>query len=48
MYEHRTQPLLSRYLYIQRLIRHGAAAGLVVCGSLAVGIAGYHFIRRRP
>ena len=44
MYEHRTQPLLSRHLYIRRLVRHGAAAGLVVCGSLAVGIVGYHFI----
>jgi uncharacterized membrane protein len=44
MYEHRSQPLLARPLYLRRLLRHGAAAGLVVCVSLAIGIAGYHFI----
>jgi hypothetical protein len=42
MFEHRSQPLLARPLYLRRLLRHGAAAGLVVCGSLAIGVAGYH------
>ena len=44
MYEHRSQPLLARPLYVRRLLLHAAAAGLVVLGSLAVGVAGYHFI----
>jgi len=43
-FEHRTQPLLSRRLFIQRLIKHGLIGALVVGFSLGIGIVGYHWI----
>jgi hypothetical protein len=42
MYEHRTQPLLSRRAFLARLALHGAAALLLIFGSLALGAVGYH------
>jgi len=42
MYEHRTEPLLSRRAFFFRLVRHSAAAGVLILGSLALGAAGYH------
>ena len=44
MYEHKTEPLLPRNLYLWRLVRHVFAASTVVISSLAIGIIGYHFI----
>ncbi|MDH4265145.1 MAG: hypothetical protein OEW45_05850 [Deltaproteobacteria bacterium] len=43
MYEHRSQSLLPRHLYIRRLLRHGLLAVLVIFISLFIGVAGYHF-----
>ena len=43
MYEHRTEPLLTRAQFACRLLRHGAVAALVVGLSLAIGTVGYHF-----
>ena len=44
MYEHKTEPLLPRNLYLWRLVRHVFAASTVVISALAIGIIGYHFI----
>ena len=42
MYEHRTQPLLSRPLFVRRMLRHASVALAVMAGSLLVGVLGYH------
>ncbi len=44
MYEHRSQPLLSRRRFIRRLLLHGFAAGAVIVASLGAGILGYRFL----
>jgi len=44
MYEHKSEPLLPRELYLRRLLRHVVAAFSVILCSLALGIIGYHFI----
>jgi hypothetical protein len=36
--------LLPTHLFLRRFARWAAAAGIVVIGSLAIGIAGYHFL----
>ena len=43
MYEHRTEPLLPRALFLRRLLRHGLIGAVVIVCSLAVGILGYRF-----
>ncbi len=43
-FEHRTQPLLPRALFLRRLARHGLYGLLLLAVSLAIGIAGYHWI----
>ncbi len=48
MYEHRRQKLLSRDLFVRRLARHGIWALLLILGSLALGIFGFHFLGREP
>jgi len=40
-YEHRSQPLLPRRLFIKRVINHGLLALAVVGVSLAIGVLGY-------
>lgn len=42
MYEHRTEPLLTRTQFAGRMLRHGAVAALVVGLSLTIGTVGYH------
>ncbi|HET7298521.1 MAG TPA: hypothetical protein VFI89_07385 [Burkholderiales bacterium] len=43
-YERRGERPLSRKAFLRRLLKHVAAAGLVVLASLACGMAGYaHF-----
>ena len=42
MYEHRTEPLLTRAQFARRLLRHGGVAALMVGLSLAVGTVGHH------
>jgi hypothetical protein len=44
MYEHRDDPLLSRFAFFRRLVSHAGVAIGVVLGSLAIGIIGYHFL----
>ncbi len=41
MYEHRTEPVLTRAQFARRLLRHGRVAALIVGLSLAVGAVGY-------
>jgi hypothetical protein len=48
MYEHRSQPLLPKHLYIRRLLRHGLLAVLVIFISLFIGVAGYHYTEGLP
>ena len=42
MYEHRTQPLLSRRAFLARLAWHAAVALGLIFGSLTLGAVGYH------
>lgn len=43
MYEHRHEPLLPHGAYIRRVLS-GVAIGLaIICGSLGIGVIGYHF-----
>lgn len=42
MFEHRSQPLLSRRHFGLRLVRAGLVAVGVIAGSLLLGILGYH------
>jgi hypothetical protein len=48
MFEHRRQPLASRRLFYARVARSVAMAGAIMFGSLAVGMAGYHFLEKMP
>jgi hypothetical protein len=41
MYEHRSKPLVSRRIFLGRLVRNAALAAAIVAGSLAVGVMGY-------
>lgn len=42
MYEHRSQSLLPRHLFIRRVAGHFLIAVAVIFGSLFIGIVGYH------
>jgi hypothetical protein len=47
-FEHRREPLLPRLLFLRRMARWSAVAAVVLLGSLALGICGYHFIEGLP
>jgi len=47
-FERRNEQLLPRDLFIQRLLRWSIAAFVVLAGSLAFGICGYHFLEGLP
>ncbi len=44
MFEHHREPLLPRSAYLRRVGRFGGAALLIVLGSVAIGMVGYHFL----
>ncbi len=44
LYEHRSQPVLPRRMFVLRLISHSAVAVVLLCLSLGLGILGYHFL----
>jgi sterol desaturase/sphingolipid hydroxylase (fatty acid hydroxylase superfamily) len=44
MFEHRSEPLLSRKEFFRRLGRQGVYAGALVMFSVTLGLAGYHWI----
>jgi hypothetical protein len=48
MYEHRTQPLLPRHLFLLRMLRHGLLALIIVLFSLGIGVVGYRATEGMP
>ncbi len=44
MYEHRTQPLMSRERFTWRMLRHALVAFGVIGVGLGVGVLGYHWL----
>ena len=46
MFEHRTQPLLARRAFYQRLIRSVSLALSIIALSLGIGMAGYHYLEK--
>jgi hypothetical protein len=44
MYEHRTHHLLSRAAFARRIARHAFLALVIAAFSLALGVAGYHYL----
>jgi hypothetical protein len=44
MYEHHSEPLLSKERFIRRVAFHCLVAGGVIAVGLGIGISGYHFI----
>lgn len=47
-FEHRSEPLLPRSLFLRRLAQSAGASGLLVLGSLGVGMVGYHGLEALP
>ncbi len=43
MFEHRSQKLLTPLQFLVRFLKSAAAAGVIIGGSLAIGILGYHW-----
>ena len=41
MYEHHVQRLISRRAFVQRMLRHGGYAAVIVAISLLIGMSGY-------
>lgn len=46
-FEHRSQPLLPRRLFVRRLFRYGTFALMVIVFSLLLGMIGYHYLGRQ-
>jgi len=44
MFEHHSEPLLPRRLFVSRMIRHAALAMAVILSALAIGVFGYHYL----
>jgi hypothetical protein len=44
MFEHHSEPLLPRRLFVSRIIRHAILALAVILSALAVGMFGYHYL----
>ena len=47
-FERSQDALLPRPLFVRRMARWSAFAGIVLVGSLALGVCGYHFIEGMP
>lgn len=48
MFEHRHQSLVPRRVFLGRLLKHALAAILLIGGTLAIGMAGYHWLEDLP
>ncbi|SRR6266699_756324 len=46
MFEHRRQALVSTRIFYARLARAGALGVAIILASLALGMAGYHFLEK--
>ncbi|TFG48395.1 MAG: hypothetical protein E4H33_04250 [Anaerolineales bacterium] len=44
IYEHRSQPLLPRRLFLARLLKHTAVSGALLLLSLLIGVIGYRLL----
>ena len=44
MYEHRSEPILSRPAFLRRVAQHGGVALLITLVSLLIGTLGYHLL----
>jgi hypothetical protein len=47
-FERRHDRVLPRSLFLRRMARWSLVAGIVLAGSLALGVFGYHFIEGLP
>lgn len=43
MYEHRKQPLASRFTFYRRVLKNIIIALFIIAACLAIGTAGYHY-----
>jgi hypothetical protein len=43
-YEHKSQPLLARRMFLVRLVRHLLLAAGLILISLTIGVLGYHYL----
>ena len=48
MFEHKSQPLLTRSQFAVRIVKHFAASLAIIAGSLLGGSAGYHYFGGLP
>lgn len=48
MYEHRHQPLLPHPRFVDRVTSHVVGALALLLFTLAVGMAGYHWLENQP
>ena len=46
LYEHKSEPMISRRRFAYRLWQHFLATQLLVLGSLLIGMVGYHVLAR--
>jgi hypothetical protein len=44
MFEHRTAPLVPRDVFLRRLAVHGGYVAALLAFSIALGIAGFHYL----
>lgn len=47
-YEHRSQPVISRNTFLQRIFAHAALSAVIILGSLFIGVLGYRFLESPP
>ena len=45
-FEHRSQPLLPRRMFLRRLVRYATYSLAIIVFSMFLGMAGYHFLGR--
>jgi hypothetical protein len=48
MFEHKSEPLVSRAVFLQRMLACFALAVVVIVLALAIGISGYRWIANLP
>jgi hypothetical protein len=46
MFEHRTQPLVTRRVFLTRLARGAVVALVIIVAALFVGMVGYHVLEK--
>ena len=48
MYEHHHEPLISREVFLLRIVRSGGLASAAILTALFLGVSGYHWIEGIP